>query len=540
MNRRNFIKNMVVGAGSLSPLLRVGGGLGLFSAVSPGSASAASSFDDYKAIVVVNLSGGNDAMNTFIPTEDGTYAQYKHLRDGLAVEDNDLSDELKSMLDDDNYYKNSTSGALPYKAKPGQEHYTKGYYDTKQGLGIHGLMPEISNLFDKGKLSIVSNVGALVEPTTKADIDAETANLPQFLYSHIHQRKAVHSAQADIISSTGWAGRLADKWENKKESSSSDKEDALPTIDLNISFSKPTLLQKGLSSIPLVMGANGPKIINSGNLQELMKIFPDPNNPNKFADYYDKRAKESAVKSALVFEQWNSWEKDRGKPEGSKEEADNFDYFKGKKNAYGEPLFSISDHHKSLTNGLDERLFMQLKATAKMIGVTKEKFSDNRQIFYVDTGGYDFHGQQTNSHSTKLRSLSMGIADFYKAMEVMELTEKVLVIVTSEFGRTLRTNTDGTDHGWGGHSFMLCGDRAFNGGKVFGEVMTDLSVDGPNAVTKRARIIPTTSIEQMLAPALNWFDVDRDTMKKVLPNLENFKPTPSSDYESAYLRGVFS
>ncbi len=93
MNRRNFIKNMAVTVGSISPLLKVGGGLSLITANLLASDSTAPT-EGYKAIVIVNLDGGNDAMNTFPPTEATTYAQYTAIRRNLAVKDDDLSKSI--------------------------------------------------------------------------------------------------------------------------------------------------------------------------------------------------------------------------------------------------------------------------------------------------------------------------------------------------------------------------------------------------------------------------------------------------------------
>jgi uncharacterized protein (DUF1501 family) len=172
------------------------------------------------------------------------------------------------------------------------------------------------------------------------------------------------------------------------------------------------------------------------------------------------------------------------------------------------------------------------------LGQDQNDLAYKRQVFYVRQGGYDSHSGQIEDHGFNLRALSLSLADFYKALEEMGLSDKVLVLSTSDFGRTLKSNGDGTDHGWGGHSFMLCGDSTFNGGKTFGTVMSDLSLTGVNAYTNKARMIPTTSIEQMLAPALNWFGVDETAMQTILPNLQNFKTDET--LQSAYLQSVFS
>ncbi|MCK5855522.1 MAG: hypothetical protein KAG56_09900, partial [Sulfurovaceae bacterium] len=84
MNRRNFLKNMALTAGSISPLARVGG-LGLLTS----SSFAAAPSSGYKAMVVIHLYGGNDAMNMFVPTDDvatGVYDSYVGARPSIAVE----------------------------------------------------------------------------------------------------------------------------------------------------------------------------------------------------------------------------------------------------------------------------------------------------------------------------------------------------------------------------------------------------------------------------------------------------------------------
>jgi uncharacterized protein (DUF1501 family) len=121
---------------------------------------------------------------------------------------------------------------------------------------------------------------------------------------------------------------------------------------------------------------------------------------------------------------------------------------------------------------------------------------------------------------------------------LVTLEENVLTLNTSDFGRSMQSNGDGTDHGWAGHSFMLCGDPSFQGGKIFGTVLDDVSLSSVHAHTKKGRFIPTTSIEQMLAPTLDWFGVDESLMATIFPNLSNFK-TDASDYKSSFLSGVF-
>jgi len=492
-------------------------------------------------------------MNTFPPTEATTYAQYTAIRRNLAVKDDDLSKSIFYKKDTAGHYLVGADGIgdqQPYWPNDGvalgaednvEGQYIVGSYHTRKdgklhddetaeptGLGIHAYMPEIAALYDMKKLSIVSNVGTLIEPTTQAQIEDGTVTLPPFLFSHLHQYKAVGSLESKMTGKSGWAGRLADRWKVNG------------SIGLNISFTGGNYLFGGNETNGLVLSGAGvtkyrasPKEKPQKSLEDyLIDIDENSGEENNFRRIHNKRMADSA---RLVNDLNSIW-------------GDPIAY--AAKNTYGRPLFDAVDGSGETDNyrynlgmrmhhGLSYRMFGSFKDTAKMLKLSKNSLGHNRQIFNISEAGFDFHGEQVDGHSKKLRALSMGISDFYKALEEMKMEKEVLVILTSEFGRTVKSNEDGTDHGWGGHSFMLCGDDNFNGGNVLGKVMTNVELDGPNAYTNRARIIPTTSIEQMLAPALDWFGVDETTMAHVLPNLVNFR-TDATDAKSAFLEGVFS
>jgi uncharacterized protein (DUF1501 family) len=549
MNRRDFIKNMALVAGSISPLARIGAGLGMLSAT-----SYASGLSGYKAIVIFEMDGGNDGMNMFPPTATEAYKNYFDIRTYLGSEEDggvSLAVSLTDLFEDEHYqtddvtkhFKGELGANQPYfvplqegstniNTEYGKnEMYIKGSYHTKNldeekyGLGIHGLMPEMASLFANKKLSIVSNSGMLIEPTTKAQIENKTANLPDFLFSHGNQRELQGTLLGGLGGSkTGWAGRLADRWQIEDK------------VGLNISFGGSSKTFAGESTSPLTMSPNGATAFNTQNginpIDELLStLATNSANTNIFDRFTNRRNDTVANLSTRLKTSW--------------ENAPDFSTF-GAKNSYGEILFTHYTGNSATRlnlgtrthHGLDDKLLNQLRATAQMIKVSKDDLGLTRQIYSVRDPGYDFHSKQIDFHSKILRSTSLIISDFYKALEEMGLEKEVLLISSSEFGRTIKNNGDGTDHGWASNDFILCGDDDFNGGEVFGEVLTDLTLNGVNSYTSRARIIPTTSIEQMLAPALKWFGVDDATMAHVLPNLSNFR-TDAEDPESAFLKGVF-
>lgn len=525
MTRREFLENSLKGAVSL-PLLSAAAAQGLF--------ASTPDFDDYKAVVVLHLYGGNDAFNTFIPTDDTHHSHYADARKKLAVALTDLTADAYYKKDAGGYYRPDDKSKNPYAATapsdPGENGpqndleaiYRKGMYRFgNDPLGINGLMPELASLYEKKVLSVVSNVGTLVKPTTRDDIVSENAELPLFLFGHDHQRRAVFTAYAQGRYGSGWLGRVADRWSPVNGN-----------IGLNVSYHGLEAIMAGESTSPLVFGVS-PDLYKNPIVADAIERFAQTQDRNLFESLY-KRLNLKAKKFSDTFE-------------GVWDNVADFGTFSAK-NSYGETLFSVPRPADigltSSMSSLDTRLFRYLESIARFIKIGKDHFGFKRQAFYLVMGGFDFHSGQILDHAMRLRSLSLAIGDFYKALEEMGLHEKVVLATTSDFGRTLLGNGDGTDHGWGGHQFILCGDRSFNGGKILGKPIADYRLNDTNthyypSRNIKGRLIPTTSVEQMFAPILDWFGVDESTMAEAFPNLENFR-TDANDYKSAFLAEVFS
>jgi len=546
MTRRNFIKLSGATAASLSPIARIGAGLGVSSQL----VSASETFSDYKALVVVFLDGGNDSMNMIIPTNTDRHSEYQTIRGEYALDDNGqatntglgiANNDLYSKLDTDTdtkHFKYNADNGHPYadteqdgdgKSDEAVRSYRKGLYDTGADLGINSMMPELAAMYKKGNVAIVSNVGTLVKPIVKADTE-DPSNLPVFLFAHNHQKRAVYTAQAETLGSTGWAGKIADAW------------NVNDPVGLNLTYGDVNRMLIGTSTSPLKMPTSDPvsfETINTSDrgdiLESLFQRFDNIAKTDAFSRYYSSRITKAGNLSTTLI--------------NGMKNAPVFSDFTAK-NAYGNDLFTYEkngngEKFTSETVGLQTHddirgnIFDQFRAASEMIKVGKDELNHSRQIIYIRMPGYDSHSSQAANHLINLRSLSMAMGDFQKSLEEMGLADKVLTTTMSEFGRTLQNNNDGTDHGWGGHQFIMCGDEDFNGGNVYGTVMTDLTLDGANTYTKKGRIIPTTSIEQMISPCLKWFGVSDDLMATALPNLKNF--TGDNDNgNTANLAGMFN
>ncbi len=138
----------------------------------------ASASDPYKALVLIELYGGNDANNLIIPIDSSEYAQYQQARSVLAL----AQDAIIPL--------NGTSGTPNY--------------------GLHWALPNLATLYNNRKALVVSNIGPLRQPLTKQQLLANLSLAPSSLFSHAAGRAQWECASADDNPQLGWGGRVAD------------------------------------------------------------------------------------------------------------------------------------------------------------------------------------------------------------------------------------------------------------------------------------------------------------------------------------------
>ena len=163
------------------------------------------------------------------------------------------------------------------------------------------------------------------------------------------------------------------------------------------------------------------------------------------------------------------------------------------------------------------QLGIQLHTVAQLIAV-RDQLQMQRQVFFVAAGGFDSHDNQNLDQPGLLGDISDALAAFYDATVEINAAEKVTTFTQSDFGRTLTSNGDGTDHAWGGNQLVLGG--AVAGGDMYGSFPL-LEIDGPDDVTG-GRMIPTTSADQYAATLARWFGIADDELDIVAPNIGNF------------------
>jgi len=186
------------------------------------------------------------------------------------------------------------------------------------------------------------------------------------------------------------------------------------------------------------------------------------------------------------------------------------------RNASLEVLLASSNINIELT--LSNDFSQKLELVTRIIDL-RESFSLSRQMFYIGLGGFDTHSNQVIQHNKLYDLLDKGLNDFNRALKNIGMFDKTVTFITSDFGRSATSNASGTDHGWGGHYFVMGG--SVNGGSIYGK-MPSLSLDSSNLTTSK-RLIPTTSVEQYVATICKWYGLSETNLDEIFPNLRNFE-----------------
>lgn len=155
------------------------GGTALLSFLGRANALAQAAPPDYKALVCVFLSGGNDAHNMIVPLTQSEFTAYKAARGTLALPDNNGA--LLHV---------QTSDGTPFGLNPG--------------------LQALSGLWGQGRLAVLANAGMLVQPVTRAEFLANAVPLPTNLFSHSDQIQQMQSGIPSTSGGTGWGARAAD------------------------------------------------------------------------------------------------------------------------------------------------------------------------------------------------------------------------------------------------------------------------------------------------------------------------------------------
>ena len=432
-----------------------GGALSRFGAMT----ALAQTNSPYQALVCIFLSGGNDGHNTVVPitTAQQNYNVYAQARGGLTI-------PQASLL---------------------------GIPNGGDTYGLHPMMPEIQSLYLQGKAAVLANVGMLVAPfaSRAAYLSAPPALVPQQLFSHSDQTGQWQTAIPTGLGSSGWGGRMADVLQTQNPAQNSGAKFP-PIASINGCGQFCTGVNTLPASVPpsggpaqattmATLGGLAPNSVTAAGMQQLL-----------------------AFDNGLLLVQGGNNTVTNG-------------------SNYAKTLTGLLPTNKIQTAfPAGNPLASQLLTVANVISV-RSQLGISRQIFFCSLGSFDTHSGQQETQPALLQQLSQAVNAFYNSMsQELGIADSVVVFTASEFGRTLSpSGSDGSDHAWGNHHFVIGGGVA--GGKIYGS-FPSLALGGPNDANTRGTLIPTIGVDQYGSTLAQWFGVSQANLATVFPNIGNY------------------
>jgi uncharacterized protein (DUF1501 family) len=171
----------------------------------------------------------------------------------------------------------------------------------------------------------------------------------------------------------------------------------------------------------------------------------------------------------------------------------------------------------ALDGGSIERFTSQLKRAADLIEIAPT-LGHHRQVIYVDLNGFDTHDNQATKFPQIMQLLSDGMKAFQSDLESRGVDDRVVTFTQSEFGRTITINSNGTDHGWGGHQFVM--GTPVQGGQVIG-ALPEYAIGSSDIY--QSSFIPQYSVEQYAANLSKWFGISDSEMSGIFPTYNRFE-----------------
>lgn len=423
------------------------------------SSQAADVAGPYKAIVCLFMHGGCDTHNWVVPTDPTGYAQYAAAR-----------------------------GDLAWPLARLQPITTTG-----QAAGRSFGMPEelapLRKWYETGQAAVVANVGPLVRPITKAEFKAGLG-LPSKLFSHNDQASTWQSLMPEGAPS-GWGGRMGDILMSAN---------AYPVFTA-VSAAGNAVFLSGSSVTQYQMGSDGPVQIAGllGNpafgataapaalRRQLAAAGNHPLQP-EYARVLQRGISTTGVLQAAL------------------------------------PGVAVPAIPTTLLPGgtgtttLDKTsLARQLRMVAQLVGAGPG-LGMRRQVFMVSMGGFDTHANQMRDQPGHMAQVAHAVDYFMTTLAGMGLLNSVTLFTASDFGRTLLSNGDGSDHGWGSHHFVAGG--AVRGRNIHGQF--PVTALGTQYDLGSGRLLPAQSVTQMAAPLGRWLGLGEGELNSVLPGLGNF------------------
>ncbi len=444
--RRRFLKQTLCCAAVGSGAIAMNGKLSLI-----GSALAQSSSvgNDYRALVCVFLYGGADSFNLYMPSESALFANYEASRGSLALN----RSELQASADGN--------------------------------LLMHPELGRLRARYDEGQVSLVRNVGNLIQPLTKSDFTRGGTIIPPDLFAHNHQQEQWQkgwTSRPTTLIGTGWGGRMADLLDDANAGSSLPPIYSLDGSNYFSGGSRVTPVavdtRYGARSLPyLDVQANRRNTARDETMARVLGL----SRQNLLADLAGERFTQARENAALVSD--------------------------------------IVATNPAPSSGFTTRsdIGPQLEMVSRLIA-GRQRTGQRRQIYFVGMNGWDTHDSQSTRLVQLARDLDIALDGFQTELDRLGVSDQVTTFTASDFGRTLTINGDGSDHGWGSHHLVM-------GGAVNGNLLgswPSYETGGSDDTSDRGRVIPSTSVNEYGAMLASWMGLSDSEIRTILPDISNF------------------
>ena len=313
-------------------------------------------------LVVLQLSGGNDFMNTVVPYSDPFYYDFRKTV-GIPEE---------NLLHINNQY------------------------------GLHPALKSFKEMYDQGNLAIIAGVG-----------------YPNPDRSHFRSMDIWHTAEPTAPIPEGWLGRVIRELDPTKQN-----------VCTGVSFGQGLPRAMYLSGVPAISIRD----LESYGLLTKMSGGRKRRAINVFTRMY---APEEFEEASMVLGHIGQT---------------GVDALTGV-----DMLKPVPAQYSSNVEYGSDQLSQSLRGIAQV-----HTANLGTRVFYAELGGFDTHGAQMGTQTGLLGHVSTAVSDFFDDLREHDAAEEVVMLVFTEFGRRVKDNGNGTDHGSGGGAFLI-GDRV-NGG----------------------------------------------------------------------------
>ena len=348
-------------------------------------------------LIVVQLTGGNDYMNTVVPYGDPLYADN---RSTVRVAEEDV---------------------LPID----------GHY------GFNPVLAPLKELYDDGRVAVVNGIG-----------------YPNPNRSHFRAMDIWHTCEPERVATEGWLGRVIRDLDPQAEN-----------VLTGVNFGR---------GLPRAMALQGVPVASVGSLENhgFLTGITDEERRSRALDVF-ARMYAPAIGTGPALDYLG---------------RTGMDALKG-----ADILRAATAGYSSTVEYAETQVAQNLRSIARthLAGL-------GTRVFYTAQAGYDTHSGQMPVQSQLLGELAQGINDFFADLREHDASREALMLVFTEFGRRVKDNGSGTDHGSGGAAFVI-GDAVAGGMHgIYPSLREDDLLDGDLHFQVDFRSVYSTVVEKWL------------------------------------------